>query len=63
MASSLRTDLQTDNDAGPTPCAGFDLQISSKLLDPRTHISHAKAGGLFETTPADPGAIVRDLES
>src|SRR5215471_10571017 len=63
MASSLRTDLQADNDAGSTPCAGFDLQLSSKLLDPRTHISHAKAGGLFETILSDPGAIVCDLKS
>ena len=59
----LRRDLQADNDAGSTPCAGFDLQLSSKLLDPRTHISHSKASGLFETTPAHPGSIVCDLES
>ena len=56
-------DLQADDDAGSTPCAGFDLQLSSKLLDPRAHISHAKAGGLFETTPAHPGSVVSDLES
>src|SRR6516225_5927427 len=63
MASSLRTNLQADNDAGSTPCAGFDLQLSSKLLDPRAHISHSEAGGLFKTTPADPGSIVCDLKS
>src|SRR5262249_18727540 len=62
LKNRLRRDLQADNDAGSTPCVGLDLQRSSKLLDPRAHISHSKAGGFFEAIPANPGSIVSDLE-
>src|SRR6516225_1244555 len=60
LKNRLGRDLQADNDGGSTPCAGFDLQLSSKPLDPRAHISHPKAGGLFKTIPANPESIVSD---